>query len=132
MTILPVSQADVNTLTYINLLVKGIFPFPHPSAAVKLGCLKNELGIVEYRARVISCYHHRFDTSSGKTVKLMADLIEVQVAGSRSEVLLKLLEAVEDYAGKRIMFPEVPVDRESEEDYAEEQRPGEPEENEDE
>ncbi|KAI4608115.1 hypothetical protein J4E83_009298 [Alternaria metachromatica] len=98
MTILPVSQADVNTLTYINLLVKGIFPFPHP----------------------------------GKTVKLMADLIEVQVADSRSEVLLKLLEAVEDYAGKRIMFPPVPVDRESEEDYAEEQRPEEPEENEDE
>ena len=99
---------------------------------MKLGCLKNELGIVEYRARVISCYHHRFDTSSGKTVKLMADLIEVQVADSRSGVLLKLLEAVEDYAGKRIMFPPVPVDRESEEDYAEEQRPGEPEENEDE
>ncbi|KAI4962189.1 hypothetical protein J4E86_001221 [Alternaria arbusti] len=124
MTILPVSQADVNTLTYINLLVKGIFPFPHPSAAVKLGCLKNELGIVKYRAR--------FDTSSGKPVELMTDLIEVQVADSRSEVLLKLLEAVEDYAGMRTLFPEVPDERESEEDYAEEQRPGEPEENEDE
>jgi len=132
MTILPVSQADVNTLTYINLLVKGIFPFPHPSAAVKLGCLKNELGIVKYRARVISCYHHQFDTSSGKPVELMTDLIEVQVADSRSEVLLKLLEAVEDYAGMRTLFPEVPDERESEEDYAEEQRPGEPEENEDE
>ena len=96
----PVSQEDVNTVTFINLLVKGLFPSPHPSGAVKLGRLKNELGILEYRATVTG-YYHEVNTFNGKHVELMTNLIEVQVADSRSEVLLKLLEAVEEYCGER-------------------------------
>jgi len=115
MTNPPVSQEDVNTLTFIDLLVTRLSQSPHSSGTVKLCRLKNELGIVEYRATV--------------TGHCLTDLIEVQVADSRREVLLKLLEAVEDYAGE-IMFSEVSDESQSEEGYAEEQALKEPEENE--
>ena len=64
-------------------------------------------------------------------MELVTDLIEVQVAHSRSEVLLKLLDAVEDYFGEK-RFPKVSDESKNEEGYAGEQAPKKPEEKEDE
>lgn len=97
MTSPPVTRDDIDTLTFLNILVAGLFPLP-VSGAVQLGRRNFGLGSGGYRAMVTGN-----PVVASPNGLLTTVLIPVQVANSRSEVLLKLLEAVEDYAPQR--FP---------------------------
>lgn len=81
---------DVNTLTFLNILVSSLWP-SYTSATVYLSRRLDEQDKVEYRAAVLSSV----GTSRGMIIR---PLTKIEVASSRGEVLLKLLENVESLA----------------------------------
>lgn len=86
MTSLPILAEDVKTLKYITTVVSSLWPAP-VSGAVHVGRRLNAQGNYEYRAIV---------TGYDKKRKSKGTLTQIHVAGTRLEVLLKLLEEVED------------------------------------
>jgi hypothetical protein len=90
----PFLLKDVHTLTFLSSLVATLFP-PPTSGAAYLGCRHNRQGNIEYRAIVMG---HVEDEMTGEyDGTTMGQLIAMEVASSRSEALLKLLGAVEDF-----------------------------------
>jgi hypothetical protein len=82
----PVLAEDVKTLKYITTIVSALWPAPI-SGAVHVGRRLDAQNNYGYRAIVTG-----FDSNR----RLRRTLTELQVGNSRTEVLLRLLEAVED------------------------------------
>jgi len=94
----PVTRDDVNNLKLLKFLVTSLF-LPNFHAAVKIARRRETNGSLEYCAMVIGYPVIIIPPASiQETI-----FVPMQVASSRSEVLLKLLEAVENYDAAR--FP---------------------------
>jgi len=94
----PVTRDDVNNLKLLNFLVTSLF-LPNFHAAVKIARRRTTNGNFEYCAMVIGYPVMIISQASFQETVF----VPMQVANSRSEVLLKLLEAVENYDAAR--FP---------------------------
>lgn len=93
MTSQTVLLEDVNILTFLNDLVSSLWPGCR-TATVHLSHHLDEQDKLEYRAAV------QASAVLGRGI-IFRHLTEIEVAGSRGEVLLKLLEKVESLTETR-------------------------------